>query len=43
MVATQSEGDSKYLNQSAQHETGCKCGLIDRPLASNPGERKVVL
>jgi hypothetical protein len=26
MVTTLSEGDSKYLNQRAQHETSCKCG-----------------
>jgi hypothetical protein len=30
MVATLSEGDSKYSNQSVQHETSCKCGLFDQ-------------
>jgi hypothetical protein len=30
IVVTLSEGGSKYLNQSAQHEISCKSGCIDR-------------
>jgi hypothetical protein len=35
-----SEDDSKYSNQSAQHETSCKCGLIDQLLANDPKRGK---
>jgi hypothetical protein len=40
MVVTLSEGDNKYSNQSANRETSCKCGLIDRLLANNPERGK---
>jgi hypothetical protein len=40
MAVKLSEGDSKYSNQSAQQESSCKRGLIDRLLANDPERGK---
>jgi hypothetical protein len=40
IVTTLSEGDGKCSNQSAQRETCCKRGVLDRLLANDPKRGK---